>query len=102
MLVLREVCIQREVPVQLCHQTTRTLQIAVSIEKIPHSENAFGFQLLRELHRSEFIHSAVRVQETRLDARCGSEVGDVKFRIQVRWKQAGGCGNCAWQTPLVL
>ena len=71
-------------------------------DKVPHSVSPCGFQLLREWHRSKHTESGIGAQETRLDARCGSEVGDVEVWVQVRWKQAGARGNCAWQTPMVL
>ena len=71
-------------------------------DKVPHSVSPCGFQLLREWHRSKHTESGIGAQETRLDARCGSEVGDVEVWVQVRWKQAGVRGNCAWQTPMVL
>ena len=64
MLVLREVWIQREVPIQDFDETTRTSHDRASTEKILHSENTFGFQLLRELHHSEFTESNFGVQET--------------------------------------
>ena len=64
MPILREVWKPREVPVQLCNQTMQRLPIALNFEKIPHSENGFGVQHLREPHRRICTYFEVGAQET--------------------------------------
>ena len=103
MKVRGDVYIQVEAPDQLLGMNTTEqcfgkLPMGES-DKVPHSVSPCGFQLLRELRRSKHTESGIGAQETRLDARCGSEFGVVKVRIQVRWKQAGVHRTCAWQTP---
>ena len=66
MMVLREIWILREAPVQCFDEMTQMCRPPqmVDTEKIPHSVNPCGLQRLREIRRSKHTQSEFDAQET--------------------------------------